>query len=140
VVSQTSLEGQTVVASQQAPVIVQIANLDVMTVWAEVAEADVHKIEPGMPAWFTTLGMADRTWRGTVRQILPTPEVLNDVVLYKVLIDVDNSERLLLPQMTVQVFFLQGEARDVPVVALNALTPDPSRPDGYVARVLTPAG
>ncbi len=140
VVSQTSLEGQTVVASQQAPVIVQIANLDVMTVWAEVAEADVHKIEPGMSAWFTTLGMADRTWRGTVRQILPTPEVLNDVVLYKVLIDVDNSERLLLPQMTVQVFFLQGEARDVPVVALNALTPDPSRPDGYVARVLTPAG
>src|SRR5690606_25601543 len=117
VVSQTSLEGQTVVASQQAPVIVQIANLDVMTVWAEVAEADVHKIEPGMPAWFTTLGMADRTWRGTVRQILPMPEVLNDVVLYKVLIDVDNSERLLLPQMTVQVFFLQGEARDVPVVA-----------------------
>jgi macrolide-specific efflux system membrane fusion protein len=141
VVSQTSLEGQTVVASQQAPVIVQIANLDVMTVWAKVAEADIHKIEPGMPAWFSTLGMSERRWQGTVRQVLPTPEVLNDVVLYKVLIDVDNSERLLLPQMTVQVFFLLGEARDVPTVALNALTPNPAQgPDSYVARVLTPRG
>lgn len=141
VVSQTTLEGQTVVSSQQAPVIVQIANLDVMTVWAKVAEADIHKIEPGMRAWFSTLGMSERQWRGTVRQVLPTPEVLNDVVLYKVLIDVDNTERLLLPQMTVQVFFLLGEARDVPTVALNALVPDPGQgPDGYLARVLTPHG
>lgn len=141
VVSQTSLEGQTVVASQQAPVIVQIANLDLMTVWAKVAEADIHKIEPGMPAWFTTLGMSERRWRGTVQQVQPTPEVLNDVVLYKVLIDVDNSERLLLPQMTVQVFFVLGEARDVPTVALNALTPSPEHgPDGFFARVLTANG
>ncbi len=141
VVSQTTLEGQTVVASQQAPVIVQIANLDVMTVWAKVAEADIHKIEPGMQVWFSTLGMSERQWRGTVRQVLPTPEVLNDVVLYKVLIDVENTERLLLPQMTVQVFFLLGEARDVPTVALNALTPDPEQgPDSYVARVLMPHG
>jgi macrolide-specific efflux system membrane fusion protein len=141
IVSQTSLEGQTVVSSQQAAVIVQIANLDVMTVWAKVAEADVHKIEPGMSAWFTTLGMSEQRWNGTVRQVLPTPEVLNDVVLYKVLIDVDNAEQLLLPQMTVQVFFMLGEARDVPTVALNALTPNPAQvPDGYFARVLTPQG
>ncbi len=141
VVSQTSLEGQTVVASQQAPVIVQVANLDVMTVWADVAEADINRIEPGMPAWFTTLGLSERRWHGTVRQVQPTPEVLNDVVLYKVLIDVDNTERLLLPQMTVQVFFVLGEARDVPTVALNALTPSPDAgPDTFTARVLTGNG
>lgn len=141
VVTQTSLEGQTVVSSQQAPVIVQIAKLDVMTVWADVAEADIHKIEPGLSAWFTTLGMAERRWRGRVHQVLPAPEVVNEVVLYKVLIDIENAERLLLPQMTVQVFFVLGEARDVPIVPLNALTPDPGQgPDSYIARVLTPAG
>src|SRR5690606_13295334 len=91
--------------------------------------------------WFSTLGMSERQWRGTVRQVLPTPEVLSDVVLYKVLIDVENTERLLLPQMTVQVFFLLGEALDVPAVALNALIPDPEQgPDSYVARVLMPHG
>ena len=36
VVSQSALAGQTVNAVQSAPVIVQIAQLDVMTVWAQV--------------------------------------------------------------------------------------------------------
>jgi membrane fusion protein, macrolide-specific efflux system len=141
VVSQTSLEGQTVNAAQQAPVIVQIANLDVMTVWAAVAEADVNKIKPGMQAWFTTLGMSEHRWQGSVQQIQPTPETTNDVVLYKVLIDVDNTEQLLLPSMTVQVFFLLGEAKDVPLVALNALRSPPAGAAGvYLAAVMTEQG
>ncbi len=123
VVSQTSLQGQTINASQSAPVIVQIANLDVMTVWAKVAEADVGRVAPGMSAYFTTLGMPGKRLVGTVRQVQPTPETLNDVVLYNVLIDVDNADRALLPSMTVQVFFVLGAAKDVPLVALNALRP-----------------
>jgi membrane fusion protein, macrolide-specific efflux system len=137
VVAQTTLAGQTVNASQSAPVIVRIANLEVMTVWAQVAEADVGKIVPGMPAYFSTLGLPERRWRGTVRQVQPTPKTDNDVVLYNVLIDVDNREQLLLPSMTVQAFFLLGEARDVPVVPLAALARDRS---GYQATVLTESG
>ncbi|WP_169577527.1 efflux RND transporter periplasmic adaptor subunit [Sinimarinibacterium sp. CAU 1509] len=141
VVSQTSLEGQTVNATQSAPVIVQVANLDVMTVWAQVAEADVNKIKPEMAAYFTTLGNSGRRWRGTVRQVQPTPETENNVVLYNVLIDVDNAEQLLLPSMTVQVFFVLGQAHDVPLVALSALTADPSAgPDMFRATVLTEQG
>jgi membrane fusion protein, macrolide-specific efflux system len=141
VVSQNALEGQTLNAVQSAPVIVQIANLDVMTVWAQVAEADVNRIRPGMPAYFTTLGMPGRRWHGSVRQVQPTPQVENDVVLYNVLIDVDNDEGLLLPSMTVQVFFALGEARDVPVVPLDALIPDPQAgPGAYRATVLTLEG
>jgi membrane fusion protein, macrolide-specific efflux system len=138
VVDESAVEGQTVNASQQAPVIVRLANLDIMTVRAQVAEADVMRLAPGMPAYFTTLGMPERRWRAQVRQVLPTPEVLNDVVLYSVLMDVDNSEQQLMTDMTVQVFFLLGEARDVPVVPLAALTP---RGEGvYEARVLTAQG
>ncbi|MGB6054091.1 MAG: efflux RND transporter periplasmic adaptor subunit, partial [Burkholderiaceae bacterium] len=121
VVSQTSLQGQTVNANQAAPVVVQIADLDTMTVWAQVAEADVSKIQPGMPAYFSTLGDAGKRWQGTVRQVMPTPETVNDVVLYNVLVDVDNREQKLMSQMTVQVFFVLEQVRGVPVVPLSAL-------------------
>lgn len=123
VVSESAVEGQTVNASQSAPVIVRVANLETMTVWAQVSEADVVKLQPDMPAYFTTLGMPDRRWHGTVRQIMPTPEIINDVVLYNVLIDVDNTEQLLMTDMTVQVFFVLEQARDVPVVPMGALQP-----------------
>ena len=141
VVSQTTLEGQTVNASQSAPVIVQVAQLDVMTVWAQVAEADVIRIKEDMPAYFTTLGMPDKRWRGKVSQVQPTPTIKNDVVLYNVLIDVDNSEGLLLPTMTVQVFFSLGDAKNVPLVPLSALQPDrQAGADMYRAQVLTEDG
>ena len=141
VVSQTSLEGQTVNAAQQAPVIVRVANLETMTVWAQVAEADVTKVKTGMPAWFTTLGDSERRWQGTVRQVMPTPETVNDVVLYNVLVDVDNSEQLLMTDMTVQVFFVLEQAKDAPVVPLSALRALPGKgPDVYEARVLTARG
>jgi macrolide-specific efflux system membrane fusion protein len=138
VVSESALEGQTVNASQQAPVIVRVANLDTMTVWAQVAEADVPKVKTGMPAWFTTLGMPDRKWRGTVRQVLPTPEIVNDVVLYNVLVDVDNHEGQLMTDMTVQVFFVLGEAKDVPTVPMAALKP--AKDGAFEAQVLTATG
>ncbi len=138
VVDESAVAGQTVNASQQAPVIVQLANLDTMTVWAQVAEADVVRIRPGMDAYFTTLGMPERRWYAQVRQVLPTPEVVNDVVLYNVLLDVDNSERLLMTQMTVQVFFLLEQARDVPVAPLAALTPLEGK--RYRAQVLNAQG
>ena len=141
VASQTTLQGQTVNASQSAPVIVQVANMDVMTVWAQVAEADVSRITVGMPATFTTLGMPEKKWRGNVRAVYPTPVVENDVVLYNVLIDVDNREKLLLPQMTVQVFFTLGEAKDVPLAPINALQAQrEAGADAYKAKVLTKDG
>ncbi|HLF97906.1 MAG TPA: efflux RND transporter periplasmic adaptor subunit, partial [Methylococcaceae bacterium] len=80
VVLQSAREGQTLNATQQAPTILQISNLDQMTVRAQVAEADVMRLVPGMPAYFGTLGALERRWQGTVRQVLPSPEVVNDVV------------------------------------------------------------
>lgn len=139
VVSESAVEGQTVNASQSAPVIVQIADLETMTVWAQVAEADVVRVKAGMPAYFTTLGMPERRWRGVVRQVRPAPEVVNDVVLYNVLIDIDNHEQLLMSEMTVQVFFQLAAAQDVPLAPLSALQPT-ANPSEYRTRVLTPQG
>lgn len=141
VVSQSAVEGQTLNANQTAPVIVRIANLETMTVWAQVAEADVVRVKPGMPVYFTTLGQPDRRWEGTVRQILPTPEVVNDVVLYDVLIDVANEDGTLMTEMTAQVFFVLGAARDVPLVPVAALKPAPAGAAGtHTVQVMTPRG
>ena len=115
-------EGQTLNANQTAPTVLQIASLDVMTVRAQVAEADVSRIKANMPAYFTTLGNNERRWPGTVRQVLPTPQIVNDVVLYDVLIDVKNEGRQLMTSMTTQVFFIFGKAENALIVPAEILT------------------
>ena len=121
VVSQTSKEGQTLNANQTAPVVVQVANLDVMTVRAQVAEADVARLKPGMPVYFNTLG-SERRWESTVRQILPSPDAtVTDVVLYNALVDVTNSDRSLKTGMSTQMFFVLGRADNVLQVPVRSL-------------------
>lgn len=122
VVTLETREGETLNANQTTPTIVQVANLDTMTVKAQVAEADINKIREGMPVYFTTLGSQQRRWTTTVRQILPTPEVINDVVLYNVLADIDNKDRQLMSSMSTQMFFVLGEADDVLTIPAAALT------------------
>lgn len=123
VVSISAQQGQTLNANQSAPVILRIADLNTMTVWAQVAEADIVKVKTGMAVHFSTLGMPDRQWTGIVRQILPTPEVINDVILYDVLIDVANPDHALMTQMSAQVFFVLGQAKDALLVPVAALEP-----------------
>src|SRR5262249_38684281 len=109
VVAQSAKQGQTLNANQQAPVGVRIADLSTMTVQAQVSEADVASLRPGMPVYFTTLGDATKRWRSTLRQINPPPETVNNVVLYDALFDVDNRDGGLMTQMTAQVFFAQAQ-------------------------------
>ncbi len=126
VVAVDAREGQTLNAQQQTPLILRIAKLSPMTVWAQVSEADIGRVKPGMPAYFTTLSGEGRRWTGKVRQILPVPPKPLDqsnqgggsptsgsggqsgsgrVVLYTVLVDVDNGDHQLMAEMTAQVFF-----------------------------------
>lgn len=121
VTSQTTKEGMTINANQTAPNIMQVANLDVMTVRAQVAEADVSRLSAGMDVYFTTLGGGDKRWSGKVRQILPAPVTINDVVLYEALVDVDNRDHALMTGMSTQMFFVLGQAKDVLIVPFTAL-------------------
>ncbi len=120
IVEQTTREGQTVNSSMSAPTIVTVANLDIMTIRAQVAEADINSIKVGMPVYFTTLS-GDRKWEATVRQVLPTPEIINDVVLFNVLVDVDNKDRQLMSDMSTQMFFQLDTAQNVLLLNTAAL-------------------
>ena len=136
IVDQIAFEGQTLNANQTAPIIVRIADLDVMTVWSQVAEADVPRITAGMPVYFTTLGSPDKRYTAVVRQVLPTPQTVNDVILYNVLIDVPNKERELMTNMTAQVFFVLGAVKDLLLVPVAALRPSQREKGGFTVRVL----
>lgn len=135
VVSVDAKEGQTLNANYDTPLILQIADLDTMTVWTDVSEADVVKLHEGMPLWFTTLGRPDRKWHATLRQIQPAPRrpdnkkaetkttpQSGNVVLYTALFDVPNADGSLRAGMTAQVFFVTAAAQNalvVPVASLN---------------------
>ena len=158
VVAVDAREGQTLNAQQQTPLILRIAKLSPMTVWAEVSEADIGHVKPGMHAYFTTLSGGNRRWTSTVRQILPIPpKPLNEssqgsgspnstsksgsgrVVLYTVLLDVDNADNALMAEMTTQVFFVANQAKNVltaPIAALHGST----EPDLQMARVVAKNG
>lgn len=149
--------GQTLNAQQQTPLILRIAKLSPMTVWAEVSEADIGHVKPGMTAYFTTLSGGNRRWTSTVRQILPIPpKPLNEtqgsgspnssgksgsgrVVLYTVLLDVDNSDNALMAEMTTQVFFVASQVKDVLTAPVAALL-GTGNADKPIARVVTANG
>ena len=138
-------EGQTLNANQTTPTVLQVANLDIMTVRANVAEADVSRLKEGMAVYFTTLGNTERRWQGKVRQILPSPQIVNDVVLYDVLIDVKNEGRQLMTGMTTQVFFIFGKAENATIIPAEALTRPVPKEDSelgkaYRVAVMTETG
>jgi macrolide-specific efflux system membrane fusion protein len=101
--------------------------LSTMTVYAQVSEADVPKLSVGMDVYFTTLGGDNHRYSGKLRQIDPTPTVVNNVVLYDALFEVANPDRVLMPQMTAQVFFVLASAKNAVLVPLSALRPVSSK-------------
>jgi macrolide-specific efflux system membrane fusion protein len=121
VVSITARQGQTLNTNQQAPIILRIADLSVMTVRTQVSEADVGRLLPGMQAYFTTLGGQNKRWYGTLDQIEPTPTITNNVVLYNALFDVPNPDARLMTDMTAQVFFVVAQAKGALQIPMGAL-------------------
>jgi len=120
VVSLSAKQGQTLNANQQAPTILQIADLSVMTVKAEVSEADVMRLKKGMEVYFKTMGR-DKKWYSKLYKVEPTPTVTNNVVLYNALFDVDNTTNELMSSMTAQVFFVKSRAKDALLLPLSAV-------------------
>lgn len=121
VVSLSARQGQTLNASQTTPTILQLADLSVMTVKAQVSEADISKLKLGMSVYFTVFGGEGKRWHGELRKIEPTPTVENNVVLYNALFDVPNADGVLMTQMTSQVFFIASQAKQVLTIPLSAV-------------------
>jgi HlyD family secretion protein len=135
VISRAVNVGQTVAASLSAPVIFTIAqDLRAMEVHTNIAESDIGRLRAGMDASFTVDAYPTERFRGRIREIRNAPQVVQNVVTYDAVIDVENAELKLKPGMTATVNIV-SERRDgvlrVPNAALRF------RPDALAAR---PAG
>lgn len=113
-------KGQTVAASFQTPDLFEIAeDLSKMQIETAVSEADIGVIKEGQNVTFTVDAYPRQTFKGTVRQIRLSPTTASNVVIYTVVIDVDNSDLRLLPGMTAFVTVIISESFNV-FKALNA--------------------
>ena len=114
VISRKADVGQTVAASFSAPVLFEIAeDLSKMQIETAISEADIGMIKMGQSVTFTVDAYPTATFNGTVNQIRLSPTTTQNVVVYTVIIDVDNSDLKLMPGMTAFVTVLVEEKNDV---------------------------
>lgn len=107
-------KGQTVAASFQTPDLFEIAeDLSKMQIETAVSEADIGAIQEGQNVTFTVDAYPQKKFNGVVRQIRLSPTMTSNVVVYTVVIDVDNTDLSLMPGMTAFVTILISEAKDI---------------------------
>lgn len=133
VVAIVTQQGQTIVSAQAAPTILKLAQLDNMTIKAQISEADMGRVRHGQSVYFTIMGDPDKRFNGTLRAIEPAPESLatetaatasqqsSSAVYYNALFDVPNPDRALRIGMTAQVFIVIGVAKNALSIPVSAL-------------------
>lgn len=113
VISRKVDKGQTVAASFQTPDLFEIAeDLTKMQIETSVSEADIGVIKENQAVTFTVDAYPRQTFNGSVRQIRLSPTMTSNVVVYTVVIDVDNSDLKLMPGMTAFVTIIIDAADD----------------------------
>jgi HlyD family secretion protein len=124
--------GQTVAATLEAPTLFTIAqDLKDMEVHAKVDEADIGRVRPGQRARFTVDAHPDRVFDAIVSEVRKSPQVLQNVVAYTVVLAAPNRDLALLPGMTALVRVVLDEASDVlklPNAALRFRPPSGKMP------------
>ncbi|WP_174801038.1 efflux RND transporter periplasmic adaptor subunit [Martelella limonii] len=114
--------GQTVAASLEAPTLFVIAgDLDHMELRVDIDEADVGRVQEGQKANFTVEAFPDKVFPAEIASIRYASELNSDVVTYKAVLAVDNSEHLLRQGMTATADILVSESEDVILVPSAAL-------------------
>jgi len=131
VISRNVELGQTVVSSFNTPTLFVIVNdLTKMQVLADVDEADIGQVKKGQPATFTVDAYPDTTFTGTVYEIRLKAVMVQNVVNYIVVINVENPELKLFPGMTANIRVKVQEHKNILKVPINALHFTP--PDNYI--------
>lgn len=122
VIKRTIDLGQTVAASFTTPNLFQIArDLTKMQIDTSVSEADVGALKEGQPARFVVDAYPEREFEARMRQFRLAPNVVQNVVTYTVVLDVENQQELLKPGMTAQVRLVVGNRENVLRIPTAAL-------------------
>ena len=92
-----------------------------MQIDTSVSEADVGALKDGLPARFVVDAYPSREFNATMRQFRLAPNVVQNVVTYNVVLDVDNKDELLKPGMTAQVRLVVDNRPNVLRIPTTAL-------------------
>jgi HlyD family secretion protein len=127
--------GQTVASSFQAPVLFTLAeDLARMQLEADVDEADIGAVKEGQTATFRVDAYPGKSFPAVIDTIEYSPKVTDNVVTYKAVLTVDNSELLLRPGMTATAQIVVQEVPDalaVPNAALRYTPPKQAKTQGF---------
>lgn len=135
VIKRNVSEGQTVAASLEAPTLFTIAqDLGEMELIARIDETDIGRILPGQQTSFTVDAYPGRDFTGKVVQVRKSPEVIQNVVTYPVVIRTDNTDLALLPGMTASIRIVVMQTDPLLKVPATALAFVPSAPPQNAAR------
>jgi HlyD family secretion protein len=127
VVSRNVTMGQTVAASFQTPTLFLIAtDLTTMQVDTNVSESDIGGVKVGNKTTFTVDAFPKRTSAGRVSQVRQSPQTVQNVVTYDVVVSVENSDLSLKPGMTAATAIVTESREDVTRVPNQALRYRPS--------------
>jgi HlyD family secretion protein len=122
--------GQTVAATFQTPVLFSIAkDLSKMELQISIDEADIGKIKAGQKATFSVDAYPDTTFDTMIRQVRINSEVLESVVTYKAIMEVNNEDLLLKPGMSVDADITTKTLKHAFVVKRAALLFIPVKPE-----------
>lgn len=122
VIDRNAVVGQAVAAGAGSLPMFTIANdLGEMEVHASIDEADIGRVSVGQPARFSFDAFPGQQFVGKVVEIRKTPQVVQSVVSYDVVLSVTNEGEKLLPGMTADVRIVAGERNDVLTVPNAAL-------------------
>ncbi|HUZ75176.1 MAG TPA: efflux RND transporter periplasmic adaptor subunit [Stellaceae bacterium] len=122
VVSRNVTQGQTVASSFQTPTLFLIASdLKKMEVDTNVSESDIGGVKNGDKAMFTVDAYPNRVFQGAVSQVRQSPQTVQNVVTYDVVVSVDNSDLALMPGMTASTQIVVAQRNDVLRVPDQAL-------------------
>lgn len=114
--------GQTVAASFQTPTLFLIAtDLTKMQVDTNVSESDIGGAKEGYKALFTVDAYPKRTFEGTVTQVRQSPQTVQNVVTYDVVVSVDNTDLALKPGMTAATRVISDQRDNILRVPSRAL-------------------
>ncbi len=114
-------EGQTVAASFQTPILFTLAeDLKRMELHVDVDEADIGQVKVGQYATFTVDAYPDRIFSAKVREVRFAPKIVEGVVTYETILDVDNSDLSLRPGMTATAKIIVKHIKDALLVPNKA--------------------
>jgi HlyD family secretion protein len=127
VISRSIDVGQTIAASMQTPTLFSIANdLTRMQVHASVDEADIGIVSSAENVQFTVDAYPNDVFKGKIAEIRLSPQTVQNVVTYAVILGIDNSEMKLRPGMTANIAITVDERENAVKIPNSAIRYTPT--------------